>query len=142
MAPPYIELSLTKSTCDQTTCRSWAAPVRESADACLVLDVQGLVYATSPSCRSELGLPEEIDSQKRSLADGAVRLVTFSPNADALPRADVERVPPLQALNTGALARGLIRVLAGDVLRTLDAVSTPIHGGADVAGSLTFFRRC
>ncbi|MGH8794679.1 MAG: hypothetical protein ACRDXX_18790 [Stackebrandtia sp.] len=138
---PHIELSL--STRDgETACRTWAAPVRESADACLVLDARGVIYATSPSCRALLGLPDDVDVQGRVFLDGSVKLVTFSASAGALPRGEIERIPPLQSLSTGALSRGLMRVMAGDVSRTLDAIATPLHEGTDVSGSLTFFRRC
>lgn len=141
---PHIELSLSARDSEgaKATCQQWAEPVRASADACLLLDVNGTIFATSPSCRSVLGLPEGIDAHRRTLLDGTLRLVGFSAGGGALPQWDAERIPPLQALNTGALARGLLRVSAGGVARTLDAVSTPLHGGTDVAGSLTFFRRC
>jgi PAS domain-containing protein len=141
---PHIELSL--STRDgetaQSTCREWATPVRGSADACLLIDANGLIFATSPSCRALLGLTDGVDTHGRSLLDGTVQLVNFAASGGALPLWEAERIPPLQALHTGALARGLLRVSAGGIARTLDAVSTPLHGGAAVAGSLTFFRRC
>lgn len=141
---PHIELSLSVGDGESamTTCRQWEAPVQASADACLLLDASGAIFATSPSCRAMLGLPDGIDEHRRGLVDGAVRLISFSAGGGVLPRWDAERIPPLQALNTGALARGLLRVSSSGVPRTLDAISTPLHGGTEIAGSLTFFRRC
>lgn len=141
---PRIELSLSSGDGEGavSACRRWEAPVRSSADACLLLDGIGRITATSPSCRAMLGLPDGVDDQGRRLVDGSIRLIGFSAGGGELPRWDVERIPPLQALNTGALARGLMRVTAAGVARTLDAISTPLHGGTEIAGSLTFFRRC
>lgn len=141
---PHIELSLSAGDDDGvvSTCKRWEVPVKSSADACLLLDGAARIVATSPSCRAMLGLPDGIDDHGRSLVDGTIRLIGFSAGGGALPRWDVERIPPLQALNTGALARGLLRVTAAGVPRTLDAISTPLHGGTEIAGSLTFFRRC
>lgn len=140
---PYIELSLSARDGDRArlTCQEWAAPVRASADACLVLDAAGIVYATSPSCRSLLGFVDGIDGHGRSLLD-SVELMNFAASGGALPQWEAARIAPLQALHTGALARGLLRVSAGGISRTLDAVATPLHGDTGVAGSLTFFRRC
>lgn len=140
---PHIELSLSARDGDSArqTCQEWAAPVRGSADACLLLDAFGKIFATSPSCRALLGLHDGVDAQGHTLLDG-LHLVNFAASAGELPRWESERIPPLQALHTGALARGLLRVSAGGISRTLDAVASPVHGSTQVAGSLTFFRRC
>ena len=140
---PHIELSLSAADADsaQQTCQGWAAPVRGSADACLLLDARGVIFATSPSCRALLGFSDGVDTHRRMLLD-SVELVNFAASGGALPQWELQRIPPIQALNTGALSRGLLRVSAGGISRTLDAVATPLHGGTEVAGSLTFFRRC
>lgn len=141
---PHIELSLSAHdrNDDGATCQEWAVPVRGSSDACLLLDKDGRVYATSPACRALLGLYEGVDTQGRSLLDGTLQLVNFAASGGDLPPWEAERIPPLQALNTGALARGLLRVSVGGISRTLDAVAAPLHGATAVVGSLTFFRRC
>ncbi|MGH8879064.1 MAG: hypothetical protein ACRD0P_17275 [Stackebrandtia sp.] len=141
---PRIELELTTRDADSapTAFAQWVTPIRSSADACLLLRTDGTISATSPACRALLGLPDGIDDHGRTILDGTVRFVNFTASGGALQRWEAERIPPLQALHTGALARGLLRVSAGGVARTLDAISTPLHGDADVAGSLTFFRRC
>ncbi|HIW63542.1 MAG TPA: hypothetical protein H9881_13870 [Candidatus Stackebrandtia excrementipullorum] len=139
---PHIELSLSAGDGEVSTCKRWGTPVKSSSDACLLLDGSGRIVATSPSCRAMLGLPDGIDAHGRTLLDGAIRLIGFAAGGGALPRWDVERIPPLQALSTGALARGLMRVTAAGVPRTLDAIATPLHGGTEIVGSLSFFRRC
>ncbi len=50
------------------------------------------------------------------------------------------RIPPVLALTSGRLARGLMRTRAqqGEIV-TMDAVSTPLREGDTVIGSLTFF---
>ncbi|GAA4913119.1 hypothetical protein LX16_2286 [Stackebrandtia albiflava] len=141
---PHIELSLSAHDGEgaAATCRQWEAPVGGSADACLLLDAHGVIVASSPSCRAMLGLPDDVDRQRRQLVDGLLRLLGFSAGSSVLPQWEVERIPPLQALKTGALARGLLRVSADGAPRTLDAIATPLHGGTEVVGSLSFFRRC
>lgn len=140
---PHIELSLSPRDNDtsQPLAHSWTEPVRASADACLLLNERGVVIASSPSCRALLGLAEGIDSHQRKLLDG-LELVNFAASGGSLPHQEALRIPPLQAIETGALSRGLLRVSAGGLSRTLDAIATPLHGGTEVAGSLTFFRRC
>ncbi|CAM3513612.1 hypothetical protein [Stackebrandtia soli] len=138
-----IELSLTAADdVGRSACQSWAGAVSGSADACLLLDERGTVVATSASCRASLGLPDDIDGTGTTLLSSPIRLLNFLAAGGTLPSWDAERVPPLQALKTGALARGLIRVSVGDVARTYDVISTPLHGGTSLAGSLSFLRRC
>lgn len=142
---PHIELELTgydEADSTPTAFKEWIAPIRSSADACLLLAADATISATSPACRALLGLPDGIDQHGRTILDGSVSLVNFAASASTLPQWEAERIPPIQALHTGSLARGLLRVRAGGIARTLDAISTPLHGDAEVAGSLTFFRRC
>jgi hypothetical protein len=69
-----------------------------------------------------------------------LRLLDFNRVSGELPGWEVDKIPPLLALTTGGLARGLIRVpgIAGGI-STVDAISVPLRDGADVVGSLTFF---
>ena len=58
----------------------------------------------------------------------------------AEPMADESLVPPTQAIATGVLSRGLVRLRRADgVTLTLDAIATPLHADdGSVIGSLTF----
>jgi hypothetical protein len=49
-------------------------------------------------------------------------------------------IPPLLAVTSGRLARGLLRVQRpGQLPGTVDAIATPLRDGDTVVGSLTFF---
>ncbi len=52
-------------------------------------------------------------------------------------------IPPLLAVSSGRMARGLIRLACPKTGRvsTLDAIATPLVNGPDIVGSLTFFAR-
>jgi hypothetical protein len=54
---------------------------------------------------------------------------------------EIERIPPLLAIRSGRLARGLMRVQTdvGDAHLTVDAIATPLLVDGEVVASLTFF---
>ncbi|MEV0651277.1 hypothetical protein AB0I28_39090 [Phytomonospora sp. NPDC050363] len=143
---PFVELTLSGDDesveADGAVLERWANAVRGAGDPCLLLDARGLIEATSPEGRNLLGLPEGIDKAGRGLIDGLVRLVDFTVQQGSLADWELERIPPLQALSSGALARGLLRIAVHQTVYTLDAVSTPLRSGDHLCGSLTFFNRC
>jgi PAS domain-containing protein len=127
--------------------RNWARTAATADDACVVLDGDGMIVASSQSCRDLLGTDGRLlpgnppqDWSGRGLLD-VLRLVDLTAAGAPLAAWEAERIPPLLALATGNLARGLIRVRLGDLTRTVDVVSTPLSGGEAAAGSLSFFRR-
>jgi hypothetical protein len=71
----------------------------------------------------------------------ALRLIDFTAAGSDLPEPERELIPPLLAVASGRLARGLMRVRdcaqPGEI-RTLDAISTPLHADGVAVGSLTF----
>ena len=78
----------------------------------------------------------------RPLLDGGLRLLDFTANRGELTEAEADKIPPLLALSSGRLARGLLRVQAASADNsdaTVDAISTPVLTDGTVAGSLTFF---
>lgn len=110
----------------------WPAAVRAAAETCLLLDGDGRVVAASVAASSVLG---------GSAASGVrfselVRLVDFT--SGAAPEIEPERsMPPLRALTTGGLARGLMRLRVADgSLVTYDVVAVPLRGQP---GVLAFF---
>lgn len=128
--PAPMTLDLDRATAAPLS--TWTAAVRGSADACLLLDAAGRVAAVSASARALLALP--------SAAEGAclvdlLAVVDFS--AAGLPAPDAAKaLPPLAALGTASLGRGLLRVrAAGGDLQTYDVVSVPLAGRS---GSLSF----
>jgi hypothetical protein len=113
----------------------------------VLLNTEGVVVAASPAC-SPFFVVDPADAIGKRLVDGVIRLIDFTATPDDLPEWEVEKIPPLIALTSGALARGLLRVPGGDgqlctgTNCTLDAVATPIRDVQGVAGSLTFFQCC
>ena len=130
----------------RVTLQHWAELVSAADEACLVLDADGMIVACSPAFRALLGRPEEAEHDQEWVGRGlleALFLVDLTGAAEPLAPWEAERIPPLLALSTGKLARGVIRVRLGDSVRTVDAVSTPLGGvgdGQGVSGSLTFLR--
>ena len=78
----------------------------------------------------------------RPLLDGGLRLLDFTANRCELTEQEIDKIPPLLALSSGRLARGLLRVLPRPRRRPGPDGRRDLHAGAPdgtVAGSLTFF---
>ncbi len=117
----------------------WSFAAGAANEPCVLVDAAGIVVSVSPACGPLFGIdPAEVTG--RPLVDGVLRLLDFNRVSGELPGWEVDKIPPLLALTTGGLARGLIRVpgIAGGI-STVDAISVPLRDGADVVGSLTFF---
>jgi len=118
----------------------WTVTVAAAAEPCLVLDTEGAILGVSPSCSELLGLGKPVEAIGQQLS-GALRLIDFTASAGALEEPEAINIPPLMALRSERLARGLMRVVPGpgETPLTVDAISTPLLDGERVAGSLTFF---
>jgi hypothetical protein len=114
----------------------WVRAVSGAVEPCLVIDNRAVIVAMSPSCVAMFGLPKS--PVGASLRTGPLRLIDFSTSGDKLSDQEVGKVPPILAVTSGRLARGLIRVRCEDAVCTLDAIATPIGPPETVAGSLTF----
>jgi hypothetical protein len=119
----------------------WTSTVATAVEPCLVIDVATTILAVSPSCTELLGLGEPADAVARPLLGGVLRLIDFTAGGGELDEPEVERIPPLLAIRSGRLARGLMRVQtdAGDAHLTVDAIATPLQDAGEVVASLTFF---
>ena len=115
-----------------TTAAGWVGAVRAAAERCLLLDGEGRVSAASPTMVSVVGGATALGVRFADL----VRLVDFT--SGAAPQIEPERaMPPLRALTTGGLARGLMRLRVADgSLVTYDVVAVPLQGQR---GVLAFF---
>lgn len=113
----------------------WAARVREAAESCLLVDEQGRVAAMSIGCGVMLNI-DPVETVGALLLDLIV-MVDFS--ATGLPLPDPElQAPPLRALKSGGLARGLVRIRRRTgTLTTYDVVGVPLAGGLGALGFLT-----
>jgi hypothetical protein len=118
----------------------WIRTVNAASEPCLVIDAAVTIVAASGACHDLLNLGGPGSAVGRFLLDGAMRLVDFTAARDALTELDAEKIPPLLALSSGRLARGLMRVYDGtDLDVTVDAIATPLREDGKVVGSLTFF---
>lgn len=103
---------------------AWLLAVRTAVEACLLLDADGRICAASAAAAKLLdGVPDAIGAKFADL----VSSVDFT--SGAAPDLEPERsMPPLRALATGGLARGLMRVRVGDgTLVTYDVVAVPLE---------------
>lgn len=131
---PLLALPRTPDTPLVGSVAEWAKRITEAQETCLLLDDRGRVVALSAGCALSLNLDPRTAHGKplREL----VALVDFS--ATGLPVEDPElQLPPLKALRSATMARGLVRLRLGrEVVTTYDVVGVPLAGGV---GALGFF---
>jgi hypothetical protein len=146
----HVELSLSGAIVPQartpaeaefvTSVDRWTSTVAAAVEPCLVIESDGTIRAVSPSCSELLGLGKPPEALGQSLS-GALRLIDFTAGAGALEEPEAEKIPPLLAVRSERLARGLMRVVPGpgETPLTIDAIAAPLLDGERVVGSLTFF---
>jgi hypothetical protein len=120
----------------------WAAVVTDAVEPCIVIESTGVIVATSPSCCELFDLGDPAATVGRYLLREVFQLIDFTAARGVLTGAEADKIPPLLALSSGRLARGLMRVQCGQGearIRTVDAIATPIREASGTAGSLTFF---
>lgn len=117
----------------------WAATVCGACEPCLVVDCRSTIVAASAPVTQLLRCGDPATARGRQLHDALVHLVDFSDPPDTLDKAETGKIPPLLAISSKQLARGLIRIGGSGRPRILDAVATPLWEGGTVVGSLTFF---
>ncbi|WP_026208637.1 transcriptional regulator [Catelliglobosispora koreensis] len=142
----HIELSLSPldpsphATGQTDPLEQWAATVAMAEEACLVIDAEGIIIAASPSCALLFCHQKPFELTGRHLLDPAVlSLIDFTAAGADLGGSERGQIPPLLALSSGRLARGLMRLRHQKDTRTLDAVASPLRHGGEVSGSLSFF---
>ncbi|MEV6816250.1 PAS domain-containing protein [Micromonospora sp. NPDC051296] len=146
----HVELSLsevfapaagtpTEQGCDNIG--RWSATVSSADEPCLLIDAETRVVAVSTAGCELLGLGAPEDVIGLPLLDGGLRLLDFTAYRGELAEPEIDKIPPLLALSSGRLARGLLRIEAAEGASdaTVDAISTPVLADGVVAGSLTFF---
>jgi PAS domain-containing protein len=147
----HVELSLSGAFVPQARTPSesefvpsierWKTTVAVAAEPALVIDAGGTILAVSPSATALLGLGRPAEAVGQPLLGGRIRLIDFTAGGGDLDEPEVERIPPLLAIRSGRLARGLMRVqtVEGEAHLTVDAIATPLVDAGDVVASLTFF---
>lgn len=140
-SPPHeqrIPSSLERSRLDPAVER-WAAAVDEANEPCMVIDSFANIVSMSQSACALLGFGSAREAIGQCLYDRAFPLLDFTSERAELNDDEIQRTPPVLALTSGLLARGVLRVRGDGRFVTMDAVSTPLKDGAIVLGSLTFF---
>ncbi|MDT5033203.1 MAG: hypothetical protein QOC94_3374 [Actinoplanes sp.] len=119
----------------------WTSTVAAAPEACLVIDVTTTIMAVSRSCSELLGIGPPVDVVGRPLFGGVLRLIDFTAGGGELAELEIEQIPPLLAIRSEQLARGLMRVqpTTGGQHMTVDAIATPLLQDDQVVASLTFF---
>lgn len=119
----------------------WATSVAAAEEPCLVLNTSGIIVAASPPCAPLFFLKQAFDFVGRHILDPEVLVpIDFTAAANELSETEREQIPPLLAVSSGRLARGLLRIRKNlQINRTLDAIATPLLHQHAVVGSLTFF---
>jgi hypothetical protein len=139
---PHVELSVSEPHVArprhpaESSLGRWATAVVDAEEPSLVIDDQGVVVAISASFQALLGLTES--AVDRLMAGSVLQLLDFADGLD-LTDGEVAKTPPLLALTSGQLARGLMRVMCAKGPCTFDAIATPLVESDEVIGSLTFF---
>lgn len=117
----------------------WVDTAARANEPCLVINADGAIIAASIRCHMLLNMGAPGSVHGRHLLDGVIRLVDFTAARVPLTEAETDKIPPLLALSSGRLARGLMRVHDGvDFDATMDAIAAPLCDGAKVIGSITF----
>lgn len=121
----------------------WAAASSGAIEPCLVVGADTVIVAASASGAVLIGLGDPATARGRPLREALGDLVDFTASLAQLDNAEADKIPPLLALSSGRLARGLMRVVcpATGSVHTLDAIATPLWDGPTLAGSLTFFSK-
>ena len=145
----HVELSLSGAFVPQartpveaeflSSVERWTSTVMAAAEPCLIVNTEGAIAAVSPACSELLGLGKSAEAIGQSLT-GAISLIDFTAGGGALDDPEADKIPPLLAVRSGQLARGLMRVVPGPGRPpvTVDAISTPLLDGELVLGALTF----
>lgn len=117
----------------------WAFVVEVADEPCVLLNDDGVVVAVSPGC-GELFSIDTGAAVGQHLVGDVLRLLDFNTVSGKLPGWEADKIPPLLAVKSQGLARGLLRVHGDDgAPATVDAVSVPLRDDGAVVGSLTFF---
>lgn len=122
------------------TLSTWRTAVSASADACLLLAADTRIVAISREARRALGLGADVELLMPRFLDAGLRFLDFSAGAHPLVDAELARLAPVQALQTDALERSLMRIDRRGVHRTFDVTASPLHAPPrlDAVGSLAF----
>ena len=119
----------------ESSLERWAAAVAAADEPSVVIDDRELIVAMSDALQAQLGLSSAATG--RELLE-ILALLDFA-DGGALAEGEAVKIPPLLALHSGGLARGLVRIRRPGGVVMFDAVAAPLTEGGQVIGSITFF---
>ena len=143
---PHVELSLSEPIVPNprpepgawSAIQHWTAAVAEADEPCLVVEGDGTIVALSRAGGRLLSI-DPAGAVLPNLFDDVLPLVDFTAASAPLAEADLALIPPLLAISSGRLARGLLRLKVNDATAcTLDVIATPLRDNGSVVGSLSF----
>jgi hypothetical protein len=119
---------------------TWRTAVTASADACLLLAADTRIVAISRAARQVLGFGHDVEIAMPRFLDAGIRFLDFTAGAHPLVDSELARLAPVQALQTDALERSLMRIEHRGVHRTFDVTASPLHSPPrlDAVGALAF----
>jgi hypothetical protein len=143
----HVELSWTESSIEPlqrtpqwNSVDRWSTVVDSAHEPCMVIDSYANIVSLSESGSLLLGFAPPRSAIGVCLFDRTLPLLDFTSEGGDLSVDEIQRIPPILALTSGLLARGVLRIRTADDVTTMDAVSTPLldHNEA-IVGSMTFF---
>ena len=127
----------------QASLKRWSETVASADEPCLVLNREAVIVAASATCAEMIGLTDPVKALGQPLREALVDLIDFNDSPDKLDNAEADKIPPLLAISSRRLARGLMRLQCPrtGTTCTMDAIATPLRDGNEVIGSLSFFSK-
>jgi hypothetical protein len=138
---PHVEFSVSESPVArprkpvESSLERWAASVAVADEPAVVIDARETIVAISGALQDQLGLSTAAIG--RDVLD-MLALLDFA-DGGVLAEGEAVKIPPLLALHSGGLARGLVRVRRPGGCVMFDAVAAPLTESGQVIGSITFF---
>jgi hypothetical protein len=138
---PHVEFSVSESPLARprrpadSSLERWATAVTIAEEPAVVIDHDETIVAMSDALQSQLGV--STGAIGRYLLD-ALALLDFA-DGGQLAEGEAVKIPPLLALHSGGLARGLVRIRRPGGCVMFDAVAAPLTESGQVIGSITFF---
>ena len=138
---PHVEFSVSESSLArprrpaESSLERWSAAVTVADEPSIVIDQRETIVAMSDAFQAQFGVHDTVIG--RDVLD-TFALLDFA-DGGVLAEGEAVKIPPLFALHSGGLARGLVRIRRPGGCVMFDAVAAPVTEGGQVIGSITFF---
>jgi hypothetical protein len=133
--PPAPQQPASQRRPAESSLERWTASVSAADEPAVVIDAHETIVAMSGAMQDLLGLGTAAIG--RDVLD-TLALLDFA-DGGVLAEGEAVKIPPLLALHSGGLARGLVRIRRPGGYVMFDAVAAPLTESGQVIGSITFF---